>query len=83
MEHVASQRWFAEWGMCAVQHKPKCASANKKGKKAAPKVPPPQTFPPYRRGYRTLPAFHADSNCSYFTVSPFGFSLASFFHGAC
>jgi len=66
--------------MCAVQHKPVRLSQQKR---RHPKVPPPQTFPPYRRGYRTLPAFHADSNCSYFTVSPFGFSLASFFHGAC
>jgi hypothetical protein len=33
--------------------------------------------------YRTLPCFHALSNSSYLTVSPFGFSLASFFHGAC
>jgi hypothetical protein len=33
--------------------------------------------------YLTLPAFQAERSWSYFTVSPFGFSLASFFQGAC
>lgn len=51
-------------------------------KKAAPPKRRPSdktTITPYR----TFPAFHADNNCSYFTVSPLGFSLASRFQGAC